>query len=80
MAQGVGARRRWLAPLREEIQRLLTTAQNDRFDDAQVVRLIRAGQERLPELFEDLDVAQFSEHLNKVAGAAALQGLQDAKA
>ncbi len=80
LAQGLGARRRWLAPLREEIQRLIATAKDARFDDADVTRLIRAGQERLPELFEELDPAQFSEHLNKVAGAAALQGLQDAKA
>jgi hypothetical protein len=80
VAAGVGARAQWLAPLADELQRLIAIVNNQKFTDADVLRLVEAGRARLPELFAELDPAAFSAQLTAALGAAARAGLQDSLA
>lgn len=74
LAAGVGARRSWLAPLNEELRRLAVVAADPKRSDAEVIKLIAAGKDRLPELFTDLDTSAVAKHLTAVLGAAARGG------
>lgn len=76
VADGVGARRQWLAPLAAEIQRLIAVAKTEHLTDADVVRLVEAGRARLPDLFTELDVPAFAKHLTAAAGTAARVALE----
>ena len=76
IADNAGIRSKWLSPLSEEIRRLIATAKDGKFDDAQIVALVEAAKMRLPELFDEMDPSALSERLNEVAGRAALEGLK----
>lgn len=77
VADGLRARRQWLAPLSAEIRRIVALARDERLTDADALRLVEAARARLPELTGELDAAAFSRHLVAVAGTAARLALEE---
>lgn len=77
LARGLGARMAWLQPLDQEIRRLAEVASDPNRSDAELLRLIQAGRDRLPELFFEMDTGALAEHLAGVLGAAAKAGATD---
>lgn len=78
IADAVGARRQWLAPLSEEIDRLARLARNDRISDADFTKFVQAANSRLPELFTDLNPEVLADSLEASLGTAAVEGLREA--
>lgn len=77
IADAVGARTRWLAPLSAEIDRLARLAQDKQVTDAELARFVQTAAQRLPELFGELDQDALVKSLESAMGAAALAGVQD---
>lgn len=76
IADGLHARRQWLAPLSAEIKRIIALAENEQLTDADALHVIEAAQRRLPELAMELDRDAFAKHLTAVAGTAVRVALE----
>jgi hypothetical protein len=77
VAAFAGARRRWLAPLEAEFQRVARLMESGQLSDADVLALVEDLRERLPELMGSTDTQALSDHLVRVLGTAALAGADD---
>ena len=76
LAESIGARRQWLAPLRAEIERVSRVLLDPAKSDEAVLKLVKAASERLPELLPEMDVELVAENLRDALGAAALAGAE----
>jgi len=77
VADSVGARRQWLAPINEEIDRLARLAKNQQLTDEEFTAFVTRARGRLPELFSSVDVEALADSLESALGAAALEGVRD---
>lgn len=76
LAEGLGARRRWLAPLQAEIERVAAAVGDPERTDQAALRLAEAATRRLPELCGELDTAALAQHLTAALGATARAGAE----
>jgi len=79
MADAAGARVRWLEPLQQEIDYLVETIRVGKLTDAELGKFLESAARSLPDLFAQLDTNALADSLEDALGAAAVQGLRDAK-
>lgn len=77
IAQSVGARRRWLEPLSDEMEKLIQAAQSWEIPDEALVQFLEQAQRKMPALFHRMDHAALAKSLEGAMGAAAVAGLAD---
>gem|GEM_PF-559189 len=66
----------WLAPVRHALQDMIAAAENDRMDDAALRQFLANATDRLPELFDRMDISGLADALEGALGNAALQGVR----
>lgn len=77
VADAVGAREQWLAPLNAELDRLARLAKNQKLSDAELTTFLDAATRRLPELFNELKPEVLADSLEAALGTAVIQGVRD---
>jgi phage gp29-like protein len=77
VADAVGAREEWLAPLNDELDRLARLARNKKISDAELTGFIELAARRLPDLFSELKPDVLADSLEASLGAAVLQAVRD---
>jgi len=70
VASSVGARVRWLDPIRAELDRLVEAARNEKLDDQALAQFIDQAARNLPDLFAQLDVNALADSIEDALGAA----------
>lgn len=74
VAESVGARRRWLEPVREELDALIARAQSGQITDADLTTFAEAAARSMPDLFARMDVNALADSLTAAMGTAAVAG------
>lgn len=62
------ARVRWLEPVQEEMDRIITAAHDRRLTDAELAEFIRAAAENMPDLFARMDQNALADALENATG------------
>lgn len=76
LATSLGVPLAWLAPVRAELAAMVRAAENDRMTDADLVQFLRHATDRLPELFDRMDIGGLADALEGSLGNAALEGVR----
>jgi len=77
VADAVGAREQWLAPLNDELDRLARLARNGKIGDAELTSFLEAAARRLPELFGELKVDALADSIEAALGTAVVEAVRD---
>lgn len=76
LAASLGVPLAWLAPVRAELAAMVRAAENDRMSEADLVQFLRHATDRLPELFDRMDIGGLADALEGSLGNAALEGVR----
>jgi phage gp29-like protein len=76
VAESIGARRRWLEPVQEQIDRLVQAAMSGEVSDADLARFAEECAREMPDLFARMDIGALAESINRALGAATVAGVE----
>lgn len=76
LASGLGVPVAWLAPLRQHLAETERKAQDKSLTDADLLNLLQAANDRLPELFGTMDIAALAAVFEAGMGAAVIDGVR----
>lgn len=76
LAAGLGVPVTWLAPLRKHLIELEEKARDKSVSDADLLEFLQASQERLPELFDKMDMAALADVFEAGMGASVIDGVR----
>jgi len=76
LSESLGVPLAWLAPVRAELADMVRAAENDRMSDADLLQFLRHATDRLPELFDRMDLSGLADALEGALGNAALAGVR----
>jgi phage gp29-like protein len=77
LAEALGVRPKWLAPIKPFLNRLIAALKNDSMDDAAVLNFIEKSARTMPEL-GDFDINALASVLEGAMGTEVVHGLKDA--
>lgn len=78
IADALGVRSTWLAPLRPYLRGLIAALQDPSKSDAELLQFLEKAHAQLPELFGDLDIRALADLLEGAMGSATVHGVRDA--
>ena len=76
LSESLGVPLAWLAPVRHALADMVAAAENDRMSDADLLQFLRHATDRLPELFDRMDLGGLADALEGSLGNAALAGVR----
>lgn len=76
LASGLGVPVTWLAPLRQHLMELEEKARDKSVSDADLLEFLQASQERLPELFDRMDLDGLAKVFEAGMGGAVIDGVR----
>jgi hypothetical protein len=77
LAEALGVRKRWLAPVKPFLNELLAALQDPGKADAAVLEFLERAAKRVPELLGGMDRNALAETIEGALGAAAVSGVRD---
>lgn len=77
LAAGLGVPVSWLAPLRKHLAEIERKAEDRSMTDADLLTFLQAANDRLPELFSEMDVVALADVFEAGMGAAVIDGVRD---
>lgn len=77
LASGLGVPVTWLAPLRKHLAELEAKAADKSVSDADLLEFLQAANERLPELFDRMDLDGLAKVFEAGMGGAVIDGVRD---
>lgn len=77
LAALLGVKSEWVAPVRKEWAELIAKIADETVNDDDLFDFLDAAADRLPELFDEMEVEEFAEMLAATQGEAFLEGVRE---
>lgn len=74
----LGVPAKWLMPIRTMLVDIIAKAEDGKLSDAELTTYLETAAQKIPELFEKMDIDVFAKFLESATSGAALDGVKDA--
>ncbi len=78
LADGLGVRKKWLAPLDKVIREIIAALEDDSKSDEEILAMMERAANSMPALAGELDVRALADSFEKALGASVLEGVREA--